>query len=150
MVTMNMSLMIAALMLAAPQSSSSPDATEFMALMRGLHAEIEGISFLFEGQMLALHRGAVKAGRPPIGFQGHYAFRPGRLPAGLLEVYQSVAPDPPTHLSLALLGGTLDHSDRPLRSKIIDPKTNQPRRSSGGPGSLRVCPVRVAVRIIGA
>jgi hypothetical protein len=91
--------------------------------------------------MTVLERGGrPPSGKPPTQFQGLYALRAGTRQAGLLELYTNTPPNPPQHRSTSVLDGTLERSDRPSESLLIDPKTKKPKAEHGGPGSLNGSP----------
>ncbi len=123
-----------------PQKPDQLDRREFVSLMHSLFEECRTVSFVFEGERRQLSQGSGREAKIPTAYQGHYALRATKQQAGLLEIYKSVAPNPPEHISLSLLNGILDRSYRPNPSQILDPRRVLPPPSSGGPGSLNESP----------
>lgn len=131
-----MFMFLALFVLALPQVDSTPTTHEFSDLISSLFAEIEGISLIVEGEQTSLDDGAKRADRPKHLFQTHYVFRLSNPSAGLLETYEWITPNPPSHRSIAVLNGFLDESDRPVRQTPLDPKTKKPLRPPGAAFSL--------------
>lgn len=133
-----MILLLATLLASFPQNEPLPSATEFAQLMKDSFGKFKCVSFIVEGEQISLENGKPRAGRTPRLFQTHYAFQDGRPPAGLLDLYEFVAPDPPSHRSRALLDRSLELSDRPRALDPINPKLKQPQQTPGASFSLNI------------